>query len=738
MNYRYRTDLELFPLEPNAAAGDSMQWAVRDPLDRQCYYLGNEEHFLLTHLDGKTTFAEIQTKFESIFAPRTISFSEFQNLVADWAIKGLLVCDPLELGKLKATLGDSGSPKNTNWLGRHFSNPLVIRFRGWDPQRFLNLLEPATRFLYSRNFLFASALLFLFAIYVALDRLEIIISELAQLPLLFQPQHWLIVVLLIGFTKILHELGHALTCHRYGGRCHEMGVMFLAFIPCLYCNVSDAWTFPRRRQRVAVSAAGILVDLWIAAFCLILWSLTQPGLFHSVCLLLALSGSVNSVLLNGNPLMRYDGYYVISDLLGIPNMRTESQRQARVAFWNFLFGTKTGKIKEPFSLAMATYGVASGIYLWLVIIVILSGLHFMLKPIHLEIFAVLVGILVIPAQLHGTGKQIKREMKNEFQLRGRRKWRATAAGFLLASLFFLGIMTPFPRRIPAIGVIRPVSVQAIVATNPGSIVQAFRPGEKVESGATVLQLQDTQLDQRLLNLQNRIETLKVKTKAIQVKRTQYENSAETLLLLKQVQESFQNEWEQIKQQKSSLNLTATSAGEFIPDPLLYKKQLPANQQSELEKHLRGTSLLDQDYRGAFIPEGTRIGVIAKPATYEVLLAIEEHWARNVETDADVLIFSHEFPNRPLRGTLTKISRTMRQTREDNEKLLAERQILHRYLSGQPGQEDKKYFYAVVTIPRQKPSSQTTCYQLCRVRLRTGNASLWNRFSDFLSRTLIRF
>jgi multidrug resistance efflux pump len=266
---------------------------------------------------------------------------------------------------------------------------------------------------------------------------------------------------------------------------------------------------------------------------------------------------------------------------------------------------------------------------------------------------------------------------------------------------------------------------------------ASSPGEIINAGATVLQLQDTHLEQQLLTLQNRIETLKVKIKAIQIKRTQYENSTETLLLLSQIRESLQNEREQIQQQKASLNITAKATGRLIPDPAIYKNQFLSKRQENLKQHLSGVSLLEEAYHAAFIPEGTRIGMIAKPDSYEVLLAVEEHWARNVAIGTDVLVFSKESPENRLTGILKGISVTMHEARFADKELLPDQQLLHRYLSQQPGRSKKKYFYAVVSIAEEQPAPTMSYYQLCRVRLRTENSSLWNRFSDFLSRTLVR-
>ncbi len=170
MNFRRRSDLEYFHLEDSTETENQMQSVVRDPLNRQCFHLGNEEYFLLSSLNGKESFTEIQKQFELKFAPRTLTSFEYQNLVADWAVKGLLICDPLELQKLKAAVGQAEASKPVSQFRQRFSNPLVIRFRGWDPQRFLEMLGSATGFIYSRGFLFASLVLFLFAISIAVNQ----------------------------------------------------------------------------------------------------------------------------------------------------------------------------------------------------------------------------------------------------------------------------------------------------------------------------------------------------------------------------------------------------------------------------------------------------------------------------------------------------------------------------------------------------------------------------------------
>ena len=130
---------------------------------------------------------------------------------------------------------------------------------------------------------------------------------------------WL--ALSVVVAKTLHELGHALACRHFGGECHELGILLLVFLPCLYCNVSDAWMFDSRWRRVAVDVAGMYVELVLAAICTFLWWFSVPGWFNSVCFNLMIVCSLNTLLFNGNPLLRYDGYYLLSDLLEVPNLR---------------------------------------------------------------------------------------------------------------------------------------------------------------------------------------------------------------------------------------------------------------------------------------------------------------------------------------------------------------------------------------------------------------------------------
>ena len=203
-------------------------------------------------------------------------------------------------------------------------------------------------------------------------------------------------------VKVLHELGHALTCHHFGCRCHEIGVLFLVFAPCLYCDITDSWTLPDKRQRMAISAAGIFVELVLASIATLLWWATADGLFHALCLNVMFLCSINTVLLNGNPLLRYDGYYVLSDWLEIPNLwqRSRSVLTERLARL-FLGESRAQTIPEDRPFLLASYGVASIVYRWIVVLAILRLLYHLLRPLELDLLAHTVTAVTIIGLLAG-------------------------------------------------------------------------------------------------------------------------------------------------------------------------------------------------------------------------------------------------------------------------------------------------------------------------------------------------
>ncbi len=150
--------------------------------------------------------------------------------------------------------------------------------------------------------------------------------------------------LTMGAAKFIHELGHGLACKHYGGECHEIGMAFMVFSPCLFCDVSDSWVLANKWKRIFIACAGMMIEVFLSALAMLAWWHSQPGLLHHLCLNMFMVTTITTVIFNANPLLRYDGYYILSDLLEIPNLRTKADRMFRECVQPSLLGDRTTRL----------------------------------------------------------------------------------------------------------------------------------------------------------------------------------------------------------------------------------------------------------------------------------------------------------------------------------------------------------------------------------------------------------
>ncbi len=215
-------------------------------------------------------------------------------------------------------------------------NPLAIRFPLFDPDQFLNRLVVYVRPLFSRVGMAIWTLTVGFAVLLALINYPSLSAAVGRDML--EPENLLSLAILYTFVKLIHEFAHAFAVKIWGGEVHEMGVTLLVMVPVPHVDATAAWAFRDKHKRVLVGAAGILAELFVAAIALFVWLAVEPGLVRDSALNIALIGSVSTLLFNANPLLRFDGYYMLQDFIEIPNLGTRSSRYYLYLIQRYLFG----------------------------------------------------------------------------------------------------------------------------------------------------------------------------------------------------------------------------------------------------------------------------------------------------------------------------------------------------------------------------------------------------------------
>ncbi|MEK6675587.1 MAG: hypothetical protein AABZ47_08035 [Planctomycetota bacterium] len=294
-------------------------YVVRDPITFQSQRLSIQNYEVLVSLRPDRS---LSTVFRELVGRQLLSEQEeekFYQFVL--ALHGL--------GFLSLPISDSTQlyqrfqQKQQARRKEKFAAFLFYRIPCWNPDAFLDRTLHWGRMLFTRPVFFAWILMIGFAGYVAWRQADQLWQPLQglltaqNLPLL-----WITLVVLKSF----HEFGHAYACKHFGGHVPEMGLYLILFTPCAYVDATASWGFTRRRDRIIVCLAGMYIESMFASVALLVWAMTEPSLIHSLAYnVIFLAGAV-TILFNINPLVRYDGYYILSDLVEIPNLRERATR----------------------------------------------------------------------------------------------------------------------------------------------------------------------------------------------------------------------------------------------------------------------------------------------------------------------------------------------------------------------------------------------------------------------------
>jgi putative peptide zinc metalloprotease protein len=326
---------------------------VKDPVTRRYFRFREHEYFIIRQLDGLTPLEEIQARFEREFE-MPLSVPTLQHFVD--RVEALCLVD--------AGLGDQEITRlqlRASTEQRILNKLLQFRLKALDPDRFFNALIPHIRFFFTWQFVALTGILTLVAISITLLRWN---GYAGQVKDLFRPEAIPTFLFVAMVVTILHEFAHGLTCKYYGGEVHEIGFLLIYLLPAFYCNVSDAWLFGEKTKRLWVSAAGTVFQLFLFAIAAIVWLFIDPRTWLSQACALTIAVAGLTALFNFNPLIKLDGYYLLSDYLAIPNLRKRAFAYLGSEFKSlFLRGVRkpdglTGRERRIYLI----YGVLAGLY----------------------------------------------------------------------------------------------------------------------------------------------------------------------------------------------------------------------------------------------------------------------------------------------------------------------------------------------------------------------------------------
>jgi putative peptide zinc metalloprotease protein len=401
---------------------------LKNPRGNKYLRLGEQESFLLNQLDGTTSFDQIRESFEGRYQ-ESLSRDDIDDFVSMVRKERLLEGD-------ESAANDVAAGPQGGWLrgliGRcvkqsREQSVFFFRVALFNPNAILEWLEPRTRWLFNKRLANGAAFAFCLAVVVTwANRAHLVTQVTEQLGWRLLVLAWLTTMI----VTICHEFGHGLACKRYGGDVHEMGALWIFFTPCLFCNVSDMWLVPSRRQRFIVSMAGTYVDLliWIAS--VFVWRVTAQHTALNYMALIVVTTCGVRVIFNINPLLRLDGYYALSDLWGIPNLRRLGRQRLMEHFRWLLWGAA-----KPAPMANGRKVLFYGIASWCFTITLLNLIFFKVTSILQSLFG-LAGFLAGATVFISLSKKYFKgslggEFMTMFQIRPKRAMLWAAATCLL-------------------------------------------------------------------------------------------------------------------------------------------------------------------------------------------------------------------------------------------------------------------------------------------------------------------
>ncbi|WP_323752732.1 hypothetical protein [Marinobacter sp.] len=442
-------------------------------------------------------------------------------------------------------------------MQRAVTNPLAIRIPLLDPDAILNRFVPWVRPAFSPVGVAIWLLVVGFAGLLGVANIPEISASVNADVLL--PANLVLMLMTFIVIKVIHEFAHAFTVKMWGGEVHEMGITLLVLAPVPYVDASAAWEVADKYKRALVGAVGVLVELFIASLALFVWLAVEPGLVRDLAFNALLIGTVSTFLFNANPLLRFDGYYVLQDLAEIPNLYTRASRYYLYLIQRYLFGMQSARspvTAEGEAVWFGVYGLAAFLYRLFILFVIVLFLaeEYLFIGVALGVWA--VGMQLLLPLYRGA-----RFLLEGRQLAGRRARAMAVSALMIGSVCAGLLLVPVSLTSHAEGVVW-VKQQAVLYSGAEGFVEEVlvEPGTSVKANTPVIRMRAVSLETHIAKLEARRRELSVRMAAERMKRRVQSEMANAEL------QSVDAELDALREQKASLIVRSQVSGVFVlPD-----------------------------------------------------------------------------------------------------------------------------------------------------------------------------
>jgi len=483
---KFRTDLSCSYFDHGDGRTSQI---IKNPVSGKYFRVSEYEYQLLKMLDGTVDLDQAREKLR--LEGRHYSREQAANLLEKASQMGLV---------LGTSFGTSEGRMNANALRKKTKKFMLVSHLFFlyipliNPDPFLERTIRIFRILFNRFSLAAGSLLGVVAVYLIILGIPRIQNEYL---FFFNGENLLYLWLVIGITKLVHELGHAYMAKHFGLHVNTMGVAFLLFFPCLYCDTTEAWKLAGRRQRMLISAAGIAVEMVLAILGTYAWYFSKPGVINSLAFYLVVVSFLSTIFFNGNPLLKFDGYFILMDYLRLPNLAGKSLMYVKYLVMNKTLGIASfknpaGTDRECFVFAL--YGTSSILYRFFLYFGIVAGLYFRFDKIVGLLIASLAFFLFVVRPL-ATGITSLWGKRCEVRLR----FNGTVAMICGFSAIIMLLLWPWKYTMTFPCFMDSAKVHKITVPLHCSITDVFiRQGMEIKKGTAMFKLEPKALEFALL------------------------------------------------------------------------------------------------------------------------------------------------------------------------------------------------------------------------------------------------